>query len=478
MEQLQRIWNASLLGRLVTALCLWCGRQWQRSWLVYAFLHPTRQLQDDQNSLCFKLWLLVRRLCSALFHALRLDRLLEGSVFQNTAFWAMAAVVLAPFLPTMAVLAVVMAGFFSLAIRLAEERSRPLAASPVNRYLLLYALAYLAAGVLSVSPASSLPVSLLMCAFILFAFLLENAIRTRSQLDLLIRLMVFCATLVALYGIFQYFFRTGYQSEAWVDSDMFSSITFRVPSTFQNPNMTGQYLLLMIPLGGACLLGAKEWDERILYLFCCGAMVVCMLLTFARGAWLGLLAAGVIFLLLLAPRLILLAPIALVVLALVLPDVVISRFTSIGDLSDNSTSYRLSIWIGSAAMLKDYWLCGIGPGTEAFNLVYPLYSLGTADAQHSHSLYLQTLCDGGVFTLFALLATLLSLARVLCISLTKKLDWQMRLWLVAILAGLAGFLVQGATDYSFYNYRVAMVFWAFVGTGIAAGRLARKEAET
>ena len=478
MEQLQRIWNASLVGRLVDALCLWCGRQWQRSWLVYAFLHPTRQPGDDQYSLCFRLWLLVRRLFSALFRALRLDRLLEGSIFQNTAFWAMAAVALAPFLPTMAVLALVMAGFFSLAIRLAEDRSRPLASSPVNRYLLLYALAYLAAGALSVSPSSSLPVAALMCAFILFAFLLENAIQTRSQLEALIRLMVFAATLVSLYGIFQYVFQTGYQSEAWVDSDMFSSITFRVTSTIQNPNMLGQYLLLMIPLGGACLLGARERDQRLLYLFCCGAMTVCILLTFARGAWLGLLAAGVIFLLLLAPRLILLAPIALVILALVLPDAVISRFTSIGDLSDNSTSYRLSIWIGSAAMLKDYWLCGIGPGTEAFNLVYPLYSLGAAAAQHSHSLYLQTLCDGGVFTLFTLLASLLSLARVLCVSLTKKLDWQMKLWLVAILAGLAGFLVQGATDYSFYNYRVALMFWAFVGTGIAAGRLAWKEVES
>ena len=210
MEQLQRIWNASLVGRLVDALCLWCGRQWQRSWLVYAFLHPTRQPGDDQHSLFFRLWLLVRRLFSALFRALRLDRLLEGSIFQNTAFWAMAAVALAPFLPTMVVLALVMAGFFSLAIRLAEDRRLALASSPVNRYLLLYALAYLAAGALSVSPSSSLPVAALMCAFILFAFLLENAIQTRSQLEALIRLMVFAATLVSLYGIFQYVFQTGY----------------------------------------------------------------------------------------------------------------------------------------------------------------------------------------------------------------------------------------------------------------------------
>ena len=478
MEALQRIWNASLLARLVDALCRWFGRQWAGSWVVYAFLHPSRRPGADENSLCFKLWLLVRRAACALFHLLRLDKLLEGSVFQRTAFWAMAAAALAPFLPTMAVLALVMAGFFSLAVRLAQDRARPLAPSPVNRYLLLYALAYLAAGVLSVDPGSSLPVSALLCASILFAFLLENAVETREQLELLIRLMVYAATLVALYGIFQYFFRTGYQSAAWVDSDMFSSITFRVTSTFQNPNMLGQYLLLMIPLGGACLLGARERDQRLLYLFCCGAMTVCILLTFARGAWLGLLAAGVVFLLLLAPRFILLAPVALVVLALVLPDTVIGRFTSIGDLTDNSTSYRLSIWIGSVDMLKDYWLCGIGPGTEAFNLVYPLYSLGTADAQHSHSLYLQTLCDGGIFTFLAFLATVVSLARTLCVGLTRKLDWQMKLWLAAILSGLAGFLVQGATDYSFYNYRVALVFWAFVGTGIAAGRLARKGAGT
>ena len=32
MEALQRIWNASLLGRLAAALCRWCGRQWAGSW--------------------------------------------------------------------------------------------------------------------------------------------------------------------------------------------------------------------------------------------------------------------------------------------------------------------------------------------------------------------------------------------------------------------------------------------------------------
>lgn len=94
---------------------------------------------------------------------------------------------------------------------------------------------------------------------------------------------------------------------------------------------------------------------------------------------------------LLNPRVLVLAPVvlpvALVALYFVLPDTVISRFTSIGNLEDTSTSYRVSIWMGTIAMLKDYWLCGIGPGTGAFNLVYPAYSYNAANAQHAHNLF-------------------------------------------------------------------------------------------
>jgi hypothetical protein len=42
---------------------------------------------------------------------------------------------------------------------------------------------------------------------------------------------------------------------------------------------------------------------------------------------------------------------------------------------------------------------------------------------------------------------------------------------IAAVSSVTGFLVQGATDYSFYNYRVTLVFWAVLGIGLlAAGR--------
>ncbi|MFR6187283.1 MAG: hypothetical protein ACLUJG_18390 [Lawsonibacter sp.] len=71
----------------------------------------------------------------------------------------------------------------------------------------------------------------------------------------------------------QYLFGWGYQSAAWADSDMFSGIQFRVPSTLENPNMLGQYLILLIPLGGAELLAGQGLAEpgllpRLLRLSC------------------------------------------------------------------------------------------------------------------------------------------------------------------------------------------------------------------
>jgi O-antigen ligase len=371
----------------------------------------------------------------------------------------------------MVLLLFVLVGFGSLALNLLRQRERELAFAPVNRFILLYAAVYLAGTVFSVNLRGSLPSGVLSVAFILFAVVLYNAVTGQRQLDSLIILMVLAATLVSFYGILQYLFGWGYQSAAWVDSDMFSSISFRVSSTLDNPNMLGQYLILAIPLGGAKLLTAKGVGERIFYFCCCGVMCVCMLLTFSRGAWLGLLFAGAVFLVLLNPRLILLAPVALVALYFVLPESVVSRFTSIGNLSDNSTSYRVNIWMGVLAMLRDgYWLCGIGPGDAAFNQVYPAYSYNAIVAPHSHNLFLQIICDAGVCALAVFLLVLFQYFRVLCIAMKGEKNGDSRMLQIAFTAGMCGFLVQAMTDYSFYNYRVMFLFWACVALGCLSAR--------
>ena len=471
MERARDILNASLLWRWLTALCLWFGGQWRNSGVVRWFLHPRGWSRGaSEASIFFKLWTLVRNALCWVYERLRLDVLFKGSVFTRTWFWCFLPAVLAPLLPTMAVLGLTAVAFCSLALSLVRDRTRQLAWSPINRYVILYAAVYLAGTLFSISLKASLNSGLLSVAFILFAVVLFNGVETRGQLDALLTAVVLAAAAVSCLGIVQYIFRWGYQSAAWVDSDMFSTIQFRVSSTLKNPNMLGQYLILMVPLGGAKLLTARSWKGRVLWFCCCGAMCLCMILTFSRGAWLGLLFAGAAFFVLLNPRLMLLFPVALVGLYFILPPSVIERFTSIGNLSDASTSYRVYIWMGTLAMLKDYWLCGIGPGTEAFNMVYPAYSYNGIIAPHSHNLFLQIVSDAGVAALGVFILLLFVFFRMMCAALHREKDWTSRLLQIAVTAGVFGFMVQAMTDYSFYNYLVLFVFWTYLALGALCAR--------
>ncbi len=476
MQLVQNLLQGSLLWRFLAAVCGWFGNQWQKSRVVQSFLHPSPLGESiARSSVFFRLWSRLRALLALLYQRLKLDRVFTGSIFLQSFLWCALAAVLAPLLSTMQAAALVAVAFASLALNLLRSGEKPLAYSPANKYILLFACVYLAAAVLSVSPADSLLPGLLTFCFVLFALVVENSADTRRKLHSLTALLVLAAAAVSLLGIAQYVF--GVSGEAsWVDSDMFT-ISTRVYATLENPNVLGEYLVLIFPLGGALLLTARGWGGRLLWLLCCGVMGLCLLMTSSRGSWVSLLLAGGIFFLLLKPQLMVLAPIALVGLAAVMPASVMDRFSSIGNLQDSSTSYRVSIWMGSLSMLKDYWLSGVGPGTGAFNLVYPRYSYNAANAEHAHNLYLQMAADGGVCALLVFVVVILALCRQLCAAMSRNKKWETRIFLIGILSGVGGFLANGMTDHAFYNYRVMLLFWAVTGLGMAWARYAGEEVE-
>ena len=475
MERMRRILDASLLWRGLMAVCLWFGGQWRNSNVVQWFLHPgERGRAAARSSLFFRLWQGCRGALCRIYEKLRLDRLFAGSIFLRCGLWCALTAAVAPLLPTMAVLALVLVSFASLALVLIRQRERQLCYSPMNPYLLVFAGIYLAAIALSVTPRGSLQPGILFICFTLFALVVENVVTTRRQAVVFTGVLVVSAGAVSLVGVMQYLLGVTGES-SWVDSEMFSSITTRVYSTLQNPNMLAEYLVLVLPLGVALLLSVRGVSGRLWWLGCSALIGLCLLLTLSRGGWVGALIAGAIFVVLINPRLLVLVPFALVALYFVMPDTVIQRFTSIGDLGDSSTSYRVSIWMGSLAMLKDYWLCGIGPGTEAFNMVYPIYGYAAANAQHSHNLLLQLVSDGGIWLLAVFLLMILAFTRQICVALSRSRDRRDRYFLAAVLAGVMGFLAQGMTDYSFYNYRVTLVFWAMLGLGAVWARVATEE---
>ena len=153
---------------------------------------------------------------------------------------------------------------------------------------------------------------------------------------------------------------------------------------------------------------------------------------------------------------------------LCIAESIIARFTSIGDLTDSSTSYRLYIWLGTLNMLKDFGIYGIGLGSNAFNKIYPFYSYSTVAAPHAHNIYLQLLCETGIVGLGLLLLTVVSaLRKMLAVRISVKKGFS-AVFSVAAVSALAGFMLQGAFDYVWYNYRVFLIFWIVMAAGINA----------
>jgi len=423
----------------------------------------------SESSVLTKAGRLLRNWLCSVLSLLRIDRLLKGSILKRTYLWCALAVTLAPILPTMAVIALAAAATGSLILKIGCDRRVKLSYAPVNKFILLFAFVYLVATFTSVTPAGSLKGGLLVTFFALFSIVFENSVTTRKQLDGVLYMLIGAGTIVGAYGCFQYVF--GFAgAEAWLDSDMFSSISTRVYSTLQNPNVLSEYLLLIIPVTFAMGFTEKNKWLRALIICCALGMCLCMLVTFSRGGYLGLLIAAAVFLILIDRRFLFLGILLLMGMVIVLPDTIIERFSSIGNMGDSSTSYRVSIWFGTIEMLKDYWICGIGPGVTAFQKVYPVYSYHEAAAQHAHNLFLQITCDAGICGLAALLLVIITFFKSLAAAISREAMGRSKILQIGVFSSVLGFLVQSMTDNSFYNYRVLLIFWVFITLGALVSR--------
>ena len=476
---MHEILEASLLLRGLSAFFSWIGAAWHQSRLVTWFLTPGRTQEKYEKSAFARVGRSLHHALSFLFEKLHLTKLFEGSIFKQAFIWCLIPAVLAPLLDqTMVILCLVIVGVFSVGVRFGCDKSRRLYLSPVNKYIVLFSAVYLIATFTSVTPSGSLFTGLLTVSFTLYAIIFDNAVTTKRQTDLAIRLFVLIGTAVSLFGIYQYFYFDPGSAGTWIDSDKFSDITNRVYSTLGNPNVLGEYLLLITPFSFACVLTAKTWPKRLLYLAFTAAMLLCMLFTSSRGGWLGLIFAVAIFAVMLDARFLLVGIIGIVALYFVLPDWAVQRFTSIGDLTDSSTSYRVYIWLGTLAMLKDYWLSGIGPGNAAFNTIYPAYSYNTIAAPHAHNLFLQLTSDAGIVGLLLFLMIIFSYYRTTFAAFSREKDKSTRVYLIAAVAAVSGYLLQGMTDYSFYNNRVTLFFWIIIALGSILARRSKMEEGT
>lgn len=386
-------------------------------------------------------------------------------------------VFLAPLLPTMVIAALSVLCLFSLVIKSLIDPNFNWHFDGISFLILVFLAIYLVAGITSFAMIKSLTIWAIYLVFISAYFLVVHLIKTPKQLQNLLTTFVLSGLLVCLYGIAQYIF--GWDTtQAWMDEEMFSDIKMRIYSTLDNPNVLGEYILLVLPVAIGLMWTRKGWLQKLVYAGISVVLFGALILTFSRGCWIGLLIAAAVFITFAAGKLWGLGLVALPILPAVLPESIINRFASIGDMKDSSTSYRVYIWMGTLAMIRDFWLSGIGMGAEAFKEVYPFYSYSGIVAPHSHNLFLQILVESGIGGILVFLLILVFFLKKMMVGyqLGGKGNTLSTI-ITAISAGVCGFLVQGMFDNCFYNYRVLLVFWLVLGIAVACTRVAKNMAK-
>ncbi len=259
--------------------------------------------------------------------------------------------------------------------------------------------------------------------------------------------------IVSAIGVGQYVF--GMAELRWVDAKRFGDIGGRVTSLFSNPNILAVYLLLYFPLSLWATFSAQNKGRmRAFYAITTVFCAFCILLTWSRGAWLGLFLECLLFLLFCSPKTrkatLWLPPLVLLSIPF-LPESFRGRLFSIADLGESSIRYRLQTWQGTWQMLVSH-PAGIGVGERAWRVIYPHFAVsGTKRVMHAHNIFLQVATELGVVGLVIFL-----------LLLGISFWYGFKAKNIVAISAVAGTLMMGFFDHLWYYPGMLVPFWSML----------------
>ena len=361
-------------------------------------------------------------------------------------------------------------------------RTTPGQIGPINLALLaVLAVALLATGFSPVPVAAAKGLMKLTSYLGVYALMRQLLASSPLWWDRLVAALLVGQLFTSVIGIRQLYAEPS-QLARWSDNNSVAEGTVRIYSTLDNPNLLGGYLLPILPLAAVAVLRWRTLPRRLFALLSLVLGIVALVLTYSRGAWMGMVASLGLLGLLLAMRqtrhwppfwrrtlpllLLLGAAVALVVLVTQVEPLRVRVMSLVAGREDSSNNFRINVWTSVLAMISDRPWLGIGPGNTAFNLIYPLYQQPKFNALSAYSIPLELLVEAGVPGLLAGLALLFTAMRT---GLRQgQGQGMLNLPSLAAVAAFAGLAVQGLTDTIFFRPEVQLVALFSLATLAAA----------
>lgn len=346
----------------------------------------------------------------------------------------------------------------------------------------IHLLAFLYWGISSIATALS-PVrsaaiegwTKLTLYLVLFA-LMARVLRSSRVRSFLIVVYLLVALLVSVYGLQQWFSGTAALA-TWVDPESPLAKTTRVYSYLGNPNLLAAYLVPAFTFSIAAIFAWRRWLPKALAATMAIVNGTCLVLTFSRGGWIGMVVALLVLLALLfhwynvgLPKfwrtwgipIVIGGLVGVLVLGVLAVPPLRDRASSIfAGRDDSSNNFRVNVWQSVIEMIKARPVLGIGPGNDAFNKIYPLYQRARFSALSAYSILLEVAVETGFIGVTCFLGLLF---------VTFFLGWnqlqQLRrlrnpeaFWLMAAIATLLGMLSHGFVDTVLYRPQVNTLWW-------------------
>lgn len=331
-------------------------------------------------------------------------------------------------------------------------------------------VAFLGCAFASAFVSHDMVFSLLNWAFQPFLYailylLIFSTITTEKDKEKALYAFLAGAICVACFGFFQYaqvaHMAADMTAQSWVDPERFPLLKRRMYSTLENPNLLGAYLLMMISLLTAFFLRENMKRRKYVFAVILLVLLICLALTYCRGAWVSL-AAIVLGLTLFYDKrfgfLFLLIPIMIGVYHGQLAE----RFLSLFSGEDTSVGLRFALWESTRAMIEEHPFLGIGWGT--YFLAYPDYNFFIQDDHvlifHAHDMYLNMLAEVGIPGGLCFLATFF-LQGIFSWQLYKNGEgsFEKTLGLGGVLMVMA-LAVMSIGDHVLFSRSVSFCFWS------------------
>jgi putative inorganic carbon (HCO3(-)) transporter len=333
-------------------------------------------------------------------------------------------------------------------------------------------------------------------------FALGECLRNKKRIQIFTFSFMLSIALVTINGLIQFFLGTDFIYGHSLGQG-------RVMSSFKHPNDLGAYLVISAlfvfgfvlkwlakpgvrerlsqteQLNMDCFSPLMKWGYLLLFLLA----VVCLGLTFSRGAW-GGFALAMIFMGILHKRgvwiVLLIVPLFFF---LFLPGLAITRNVTFS--TDNvaqreqkemmeafasSSSIESTSWENIWRKIQDFTAMGrkqwwentfamirqspfFGAGVNTFSEVAPHYEMHS----YAHNCYLQMAAEIGVLGLLSFFWIILRIFYLSFLALPQVDDRFLEAILGGSLAGLFGFLAHSFVDTNFYSVQLGSFLWGSMG---------------